>query len=312
MGDYIVLIRGAGDLGSGVAHRLYRAGFNVVMTELPEPRAVRRMTAFSNCVPGGRCTIEGVDAMRVESVDQAMGLLRKAPGVLMGISPLAGANRLKAGTAVIPVIVDAQSGVLPRLSPLVLVDARMAKRNLGTRMSDAPIVVAVGPGFTAGIDAHAVVETARGHYLGRVIYHGRAQEFTGEPGEVGGFTVERLLRAPMDGSLRTVASIADRVAAGQVLAEVVAAGEHVPIKAAIPGVLRGLLRDGAPVSKGQKIGDVDPRCDPEAVWHISDKARAVGGGVLEAIMCLLWGRPSVDPASVTKAGGCGEVGREPK
>lgn len=281
-----MLIRGAGDLATGVAHRLYRAGFQVFLTELPEPLAVRRTVAFSECVFRGRWCVEGVWAARVGSAEEALRLGGTEPGV-------------------VPVIIDPDGLSRRVLEPRVLVDARMAKRNLGTTLGDAPVVVGLGPGFTAGEDVHAVVETARGHYLGRVIYRGRAQEHTGVPGEVGGYSSERVLRAPATGVLHTLAALGDRVGAGQVVAEVVrdpaacapgpggqAAG--VPVRAAISGVLRGLLRDGAPVREGQKVGDVDPRLDPEAVWFISDKARAVGGGVLEAITCLLWGRPPVD------------------
>lgn len=290
-----VLIRGAGDLATGVAHRLYRAGFEVYMTELPEPLAVRRTVAFAECVFRGRWCVEGVWAARVDTAEEALRLVGAEPGV-------------------IPVIVDPEGRSRLVLEPAVLVDARMAKRNLGTTREDARVVVGLGPGFTAGEDVHAVVETARGHHLGRVIYRGRAQEDTGVPGNVGGFTHERVLRAPAAGTLRTLVGLGDRVEAGQVVAEVVpervagVAGDLVPdvlpatspseeavvaVRAAIAGVVRGLLRDGAPVRAGQKVGDVDPRMDSSAIWYISDKARAVAGGVLEAVSCLLWGRPPV-------------------
>jgi len=274
-----VLIRGAGDLATGVAHRLYRAGFEVYMTELPEPLAVRRTVAFAECVFRGRWCVEEVWAARVDTAEEALRLVGAEPGV-------------------IPVIVDPEGRSRLVLEPAVLVDARMAKRNLGTTREDARVVVGLGPGFTAGEDVHAVVETARGHHLGRVIYRGRAQEDTGVPGEVAGFTHERVLRAPAAGILRTLVDLGDRVQVGQPVGRVVAAGaiaeeEGVPVRAAIAGVVRGLLRDGAPVRAGQKIGDVDPRMDPSAIWYISDKARAVAGGVLEAVSSLLWGRPPV-------------------
>lgn len=300
-----MLTRGAGDLGTGVAHRLYRAGFEVYMTELPEPLAVRCTAAFSESVFRGRWCVEGVWAARVDTAEEALRLV----GVERGV---------------IPLIVDPEGRSRLVLEPAVLVDARMAKRNLGTTRQDARVVVGLGPGFTAGEDVHAVVETARGHHLGRVIYRGRAQEDTGVPGNVGGFTQERVLRAPAAGTLRTLVGLGDRVEAGQVVAEVVpervagVAGDLVPVagvgadlvpdvspatspgeeavvavRAAIAGVVRGLLRDGAPVRAGQKVGDMDPRTDPSAIWYISDKARAVAGGVLEAVSCLLWGRPPV-------------------
>ncbi len=306
--DVAVTVLGSGDLATGVAHRLYRVGFRLMLTELPEPRAVRRTAAFSESIFRGSVTVEGVTAVHAALADIAAEAAA-TNGERWGGPAIEGKRQLDGS---IPVVIDHDGTIAAALNPEVLVDARMAKRNLGTRITDAPVVIGLGPGFTAGVDVHAVVETARGHYLGQVIYHGRAQEFTGVPGEVGGYTVERLLRAPMDGTLRTMAEIGSRVATGQAVAVVAAGAERMPIKAAIPGILRGLLRDGAPVSKGQKIGDVDPRCDPEAVWHISDKARAVGGGVLEAIVCLLWGRPPVAPAGTSDAVGGGEVGREPK
>lgn len=299
--NLIVVIRGAGDIATGVAHRLYRAGFHVVLTELREPLAVRCRAAFSKAILDGKTTVEGVGAVRVASIEQAMDTLRIGS---------CGTPPDEAESAPIPVIIDPDGTTIPKLRPVILIDARMAKRNVGTTIHDARLVIGLGPGFTAGVDVHAVIETARGHYLGQAIYHGRAQEFTGVPGEVGGFTAERVLRAPSQGELRAMAELGARVEAGQTVAEVAAGAERVPIKAAIPGVLRGMLRDGAPVSKGQKVGDVDPRCDPEAVWHISDKARAVAGGVLEAIMCLLWGRPPAGPAQDT--GASEEMGRQAK
>ncbi len=284
-----VMILGAGDLATGVAHRLYRAGYPLVMTELPEPRAVRRTVAFSECAFEGELEVEGVRAVRVETVAQALRILEAAGG----------------GGGPIPVLVDtsvretAAGGKAPgggevaalrvALAPEILVDARMAKsRNLGTSMADAPLVIGLGPGFEAGVDCHAVVETARGHDLGRVIYRGRALEFTGVPGEVGGHTTERLLVSPGDGILRVLVAPGDVVGAGQLLGEI--APGSLQVRASIAGIVRGLLRDEAPVRKGQKIGDIDPRQDPTLLHTISDKARAVGGGVLEAILCLLGGR----------------------
>ncbi len=287
----LILIKGAGDIGTGVAHRLYRAGFGIIMTELPEPRAVRRTVAFSDCVFEGTTSVEEVTAVRL-SIEQALRMLAKG---LVSNGP-------------IPLVIDPDGTASSEVPATLLIDARMAKRNLGTKINDADVVIGLGPGFTAGLDVHAVVETARGHSLGQVIYRGCAREFTGVPGEIGGFTVERVLRAPTDGTLRALAGIGTSVVTGQSVAEIAAGAERVPIKAAIPGILRGLLRDGAPVSGGQKIGDVDPRCEPDTAWRISDKARSVAGGVLEAVMCLLWGRPPVDQ---TDAGGAtGEKGRD--
>lgn len=304
-----VLIRGAGDLATGVASRLYRAGFTVMMTELPEPRAVRRTVAFSECVFQGSFEVEGVKGVRVTAPEE--------------VEPLTLQQDRGGGTGPIPVLVHPEDEVIATLQPLVLVDARMAKRNLGTSRRDAPWVIGLGPGFKAPEDVHAVVETARGHYLGQVLYWGEALPHTGVPGEVGGYATERVLRAPCAGILRARAQLGDLVQAGQAVAEVIpadpqpaaelraaataepaaevrtaAAGGTVPVLAAISGVLRGLLRDGAPVVAGQKVGDVDARMDPASISTISDKARAVGGGVLEAIMCLLDGH-RLPPAQAT-------------
>ena len=285
-----VVILGAGDLATGVAHRLYRAGFDLVLTELPEPRAVRRLVSFSECVFQGRCEVEGVKAVRVASAAEAAALLRSVE---------------RDADPPVPVVVDydgrALAAIREVLAPQVLVDARMAKRNLGTTLADAPVVIGLGPGFEAEVTVHAVVETARGHDLGRVVYRGRALDFTGVPGEVGGFAAERVLRAPEEGVFRTRVGLADRVAAGQLVGEVfptggpTGGGPASPVRAAITGIVRGLLRDGAPVAKGQKLGDIDPRLDPDAARRISDKARAVGGGVLEAILCLTSGRQPRQP-----------------
>lgn len=257
----LVLIRGAGDLATGCAVRLHRCGFPVAMTELAEPTAVRRAVAFSEAVVAGRATVEGVVARRVSDV-------REVPGVL------------RAGE--VAVLVDPEGGAVARLSSAVVVDARMAKRNLGTRLADAPIVIGLGPGFVAGRDVHAVIETNRGHGLGSVILAGEAEPNTGVPGEIGGYGAERLLRAPATGTLHARRGIGDRVEAGSVVGDV----DGEPVRATIGGVLRGFLCDGSFVRAGQKIGDVDPRATREHCFTVSDKARAVAGGLLEAILYL--------------------------
>ena len=285
-----VLVRGAGDLATGVGFRLYRAGFPVLMTELAEPRAVRRTVSFSECVFTGQCLVEGVKAIRAESVAEAESSLAR-------------------GLADIAVIVDTEGRALAEAGAAVVVDARMAKRrNLGTTRQDAPLVIGVGPGFSAGGDVDAVVETARGHTLGRVIYRGQAIPPTGKPGDVGGYATERVLRAPASGAFRTLAQLGDRVEPGQVVARVdlPEAGAALPVAAQISGILRGLLRDGAPVREGQKAGDVDYRFNPDALYQISDKALAIGGGVLESVTCLLWGRP---PAEADWPRGANRQGR---
>ena len=255
----LVLIRGAGDIATGIALRLYRSGLRVVMTDLPRPTAIRRTVCFSQAIVLGETTVEGVRAVRADTASQAL-------------------ERLAEGA--VPVLPDPALTCLTSLRPDALVDAILAKKNLGTHITDAPVVVGVGPGFTAGTDCHAVVETMRGHTLGRVIYDGAALPNTNIPGLIGGYAGERVLRAPADGGFHQILNIGDEVKAGDIAGEV----DGQPMRCTIGGVLRGLLADGTPVHKGMKSGDVDPRCRPEYCATASDKALAVGGGVLEAIL----------------------------
>lgn len=255
----LVLIRGAGDIATGIALRLYRSGIRVVMTDLPRPTAIRRTVCFSQAIVLGETTVEGVRAVRADTASQAL-------------------ERLAEGA--VPVLADPALTCLTSLRPDALVDAILAKKNLGTHIADAPVVVGVGPGFTAGTDCHAVVETMRGHTLGRVIYDGAALPNTNIPGLIGSYAGERVLRAPADGVFHQILNIGDEVKAGDIAGEV----DGQPMRCTIGGVLRGLLADGTPVHKGMKSGDVDPRCRPEYCTTASDKALAVGGGVLEAIL----------------------------
>lgn len=255
----LILIRGAGDLASGIALRLFRCGISVVMTDLPHPTSIRRTVSFSEAIVKGETTVEGVTAKRAESAAEALELLNDG---------------------VIPVLADPKCACRAELKPHVVVDAILAKRNLGTKITDAPIVIGVGPGFTAGEDCHAVVETMRGHTLGRAIYEGSALPNTNIPGLIGGFAGERVLRAPADGAFRTAASIGDLVNEGDTVGYV----GDAPMKCTISGVLRGLIADGTMVHKGMKSGDVDPRGDVSYCQTASDKALAIGGGVLEAIL----------------------------
>lgn len=257
----LTLIRGAGDLATGIALRLYRSGIDVVMTDLSRPTTIRRTVAFSEAVVRGETTVEGVTARLAASADEALSLLAQG---------------------IVPVLADPDCACRADLHPDALVDAILAKRNLGTAITDAPIVIGVGPGFTAGEDCHAVVETMRGHTLGRVIYTGSALPNTNLPGLIGGFAGERVLRAPADGVFRSARRIGDLVAAGDIAGYV--ADE--PMVCTIGGVLRGLLADGVSVQRGMKSGDVDPRARVEYCHTASDKALAVGGGVLEALLHL--------------------------
>ncbi|NWF57667.1 MAG: EF2563 family selenium-dependent molybdenum hydroxylase system protein [Syntrophaceae bacterium] len=255
----VVLIKGAGEMGTGVAHRLFRSGFLVCLTEIPEPLAVRREVSFCEAIYQGRKTVEGVKAIKVE--DDAGIQQAWAEGC-------------------IPILVDPKCRVRTALNPDVIVDAILAKRNTGTRSEDAPLVIGLGPGFLAGEDVHLVVETNRGHNLGRVIEKGGAEPDTGIPGNIGGYTWERVLRAPCPGRFLGRKKIGDFVEKGESVAEV----DGLPVHSQVSGVLRGLLRDGVRAEKDMKVGDVDPRAKPEHCFTISDKARAIAGGVLEAIL----------------------------
>ena len=255
----LVLIRGAGDLASGIALRLFRSGFSVVMTDLPQPTAIRRTVSFSQALRFGQTTVEDVTAVRVQTKYGVCAALDEGK---------------------IPVLADPGAGCITWLRPDALVDAILAKRNLGTKITDAPLVIGVGPGFCAGKDCHAVIETMRGHTLGRVIRTGEPIPNTNIPGLIGGFTGERVLRAPDDGIFHQLADIGARVQAGDVVGEV----NGKPMACTIAGVIRGMLADGTPVYKGMKSGDVDPRGEISYCQAASDKAIAIGGGVLQAIL----------------------------
>lgn len=255
----LVLIKGAGDLATGTAVRLARAGFSLVMTDLERPTAVRRTVAFSQCMYDGAAVVEGLTARRASGPAEALAALERGE---------------------IPVLADPGAEIRKELPFDGVVDAILAKKNLGTAITDAPIVLALGPGFTAGADCHGVVETMRGHDLGRLILEGSAAPNTGVPGNIGGYTDERLIRAPADGVFVPLAAIGDRVEAGQPVAEVT--GEVV--RARLTGVVRGMLPAGLAVTRGMKAGDIDPRCEARHCFTVSDKARAIAGGVLEGLL----------------------------
>ncbi|OPX93133.1 MAG: hypothetical protein A4E62_00811 [Syntrophorhabdus sp. PtaU1.Bin002] len=257
--ELTVVIKGAGEMATGVAQRLYMANIrHIVMTEIPQPITVRRAVAFSEVVYKGRMTVEGVEAEHVNSIEE--------------ISQAWGRGR-------IAVIVDPEWRVVKILKPDVVVDAIMAKRNLGTGKDEAPLVIGVGPGFTAPDNVHFVVESNRGHYLGRVIPEGAAEPHTGIPGPTLGYTTERVLRSPHEGIVRHVKKLGDSVIKGETVLYV---GET-PIYAPIDGMLRGLIRE-IEVPSNEKIGDIDPRNEKDYYDTITEKARAIGGGVLEAIL----------------------------
>ncbi|MBW1730450.1 MAG: EF2563 family selenium-dependent molybdenum hydroxylase system protein [Deltaproteobacteria bacterium] len=254
-----VLIRGGGDLASGVAWRLHNCGFKVLVTEVAMPLAVRRRVSFCEAVYEGSSQVEGVTARLVQTPDQATALWKDG---------------------VIPVIVDPECASLSTIKPEVLVDAIMAKRNTGTSIGDAPLVIALGPGFQAGVDAHFVVETQRGHYLGRLITEGPAAPDSGIPGKVMGIGAERVIRAPAAGRWESAKEIGDTVKKGELVGYV--AG--VEVKASIAGAIRGLIHPGITVPQGLKIGDIDPRGVVDHCFTISEKSLAIAGGVLEGIL----------------------------
>ena len=257
----LVVIRGAGDLATGIALRLHRAGYQIVMTDLPAPTSIRRTVCFSEAIRLGEMTVEDISARKAETPEEALTL---------------------AQSGIVAVLADPAGACIPALRPGAVVDAILAKKNLGTALTDAPVVIGVGPGFTVGTDCHAAVETMRGHTLGRTLYSGSPLPNTGIPGLIGGRSGERVLRAPADGIFVQKLEIGASVRTGDIAGTV----NGVPMLCQIDGMLRGILPDGTPVARGMKSGDVDPRGKREYCDLVSDKALAIGGGVLEAILSL--------------------------
>lgn len=271
----LIVVRGAGDLATGTIHRLKKAGFRLLVLEAEHPAAIRRQVALSEAVYAGSARVEDVEAVRMdvdlaekknrkELLEQEMERIWKKDGV--------------------PVLVDPAGLSIAALRPAVVVDAILAKKNLGATKEMAPLVIALGPGFTAGEDVDVVIETKRGHNLGRVIRSGSAVPNTGIPGIIGGYGKERVMHAQAEGILRNAASIGDIVEARAVIAEIETEKGTVPVEASLSGLLRGLIRDGYPVTKGFKIADIDPRKEElQNCFTISDKARCIAGSVLEVI-----------------------------
>lgn len=265
----VILLRGGGDLATGVSLRLHRVGLKVMITELPHPLAVRRMVSLGNAVYSGQMTVEGVTSRLAKSLRRAEKVMTQGE---------------------IPVFIDPEleNPYAKHFNIVALVDARMTKRVPDTGLDAAPLVIGLGPGFVAGVNCHAAIETNRGHFLGRVLWEGAPEPNTGVPGKVGSYQHERVLRAPRDGVLRTLVEIGSQVSAGTRLAVV----KSHAIIAPFDGVVRGLLMDGLNVHRGMKIGDLDPRNDPQLAFTVSEKAWAIGGGVLEALLT----RPEVRSA----------------
>lgn len=260
--SYKVIIKGGGDLASAVAYRLHQSGFPVIITETSHPKMVRRAVSFGNSIYEKTWTVEGVTSDYVDSVEQVEEILSKGH---------------------IPVLIDPECKVLEQLNPTVLVDATLAKRNIKTSIKDAPIVIGLGPGFTAQENAHVVIETQRGHDLGKVILNGAAIPNTSIPGNIEGYTHERVFRAPNAGLLKTKVDIGDMVEKDDILCFV----DETPVRAKISGVVRGMIHSDLMVKDGQKLGDVDPRKNERYCYTISDKGRAIAGGVLETILYFL-------------------------
>ena len=262
----LIIVRGGGDIATGTIYKLHRCGFRVLVLETPSPSAIRRNVAFSEAVYQDSQRVEDLTCRLAGDIDKADKLLQQE-GIAM--------------------LVDPSGACIPHFRPLAVVDAILAKKNLGTRMDMAGITVALGPGFEAGRDVHAVIETMRGHNLGRVIRLGLAAPNTGVPGLIGGYDAQRVIHSPAKGVLRNVKNITDTVSRGEVIARIETGSGSVDVCATIDGLLRGLIRDGYFVPEGFKIADIDPRIHEYGnCFTISDKARCIAGGVLEAILSL--------------------------
>ena len=260
----LIIVRGGGDLATGTIYKLKKSGFQVLILEVPNPSAIRRNVSFCEAVYQGTQTVEDMTCYLVESVEQAEQFINEGK---------------------LCVLVDPMGESIARLKPLAVIDAILAKKNLGTNRNMAPITLALGPGFVAGEDVDAVIETKRGHNLGRVLWEGAAAPNTGIPGIIGGYGKERVIHCPAKGILRNVKKITDTVSRGEVIAVVETEDGNVPVEATLDGILRGLIRDGYPVHVGFKMADIDPRAEEyENCFTISDKARCIAGGVLEALL----------------------------
>lgn len=253
-----IVIRGGGDLATGIAHRLFNSGYNIVILEVEKPLAIRRKVSFSEAIYEGEVIVEGIKGVFARDIVSLRSIIKDGS---------------------IPICVDEKGDLIKLIKPMAVVDAIIAKKNLGTNKNMAPITIGVGPGFEAGIDVDLVVESNRGHYLGKVIHKGRAEKNTRIPGSVMGYTEERIVRATGNGIVKVFFHIGDRVEVGDIICKV----GDLDVVAKISGILRGMIKEGLFVAKGLKIGDIDPRGDKEFAFTISDKGRAIGGGVLEAI-----------------------------
>ncbi len=261
--EYKIIVRGGGDLATGVIHRLWSAGFSVLVLETSNPAAIRRQVSICEAVYEGTACVEGMTAVRIADVKDAAAVMKNGQ---------------------IPVLVDPSGYAIGQCHPDVVIDAIIAKKNLGTKKSMAPLTIGLGPGFYAGRDVDVVIETKRGHNLGRVIREGAAVPNTGKPGNIGGYTTQRVIHAAHEGVLHNLCSIGNIVKEGEPIGIIVSGEDEYPVKATLSGLLRGLIRDGYPVTKGFKIADIDPRVEElDNCFTISDKARCIAGSVLEVV-----------------------------
>ncbi|MCR4431130.1 MAG: selenium-dependent molybdenum cofactor biosynthesis protein YqeB [Tepidanaerobacteraceae bacterium] len=260
--DYKVVIKGGGELASAVAHRLHQCGFPVIITEIDQPRMERRYVSFGNSIYENIWTVEGATSKLITFDENINEVLSQD---------------------LIPVIIDPECNIAKKIHPTILIDGILAKKNTGTSIDDAPIVIGMGPGFTAGKDVHAVIETNIGHYLGMVILDGTSQSNTGIPWNISGYTHERVFRAPKDGILKNCVDIGDMVVKDDTLCFI----DDIPVKANISGVIRGIMHNNLPVKIGEKLGDIDPQGKKEYCFTISDRGRTISGGVLEAVLYFL-------------------------
>lgn len=264
--EHLVIVRGGGDIATATIYRLVRSGFPVLILETEAPSAIRRKVAFSEAVYEGKSVVEGMECILVKSLTEAYEVMKSGRPALM---------------------VDRDCKVLQEVTPFALVDGILAKKNLGTNREMAEITIALGPGFEAGKDVDLVIETMRGHDLGRIIEKGFAVKNTGIPGMIAGFDKERVIHSSAKGVLHGKKVIGDFVNEGETIAEIPTDEDTIEVKASISGILRGLIRDGYPVTVGFKIADIDPRTSEKENCHtISDKARCIAGSVLEGILYL--------------------------
>ena len=264
--ENLVVVRGGGDIATGTIYKLYKCGFKVLILETETPSAIRRNVAFSEAVYEGTQTVEDMTCYLASDYHEVKKMLEEGK---------------------LTIFVDPDGSCLKEFKPIAVVDAILAKKNLGTNKEMADIVIGLGPGFEAGKDVHAVIETMRGHNLGRIIYDGAAIENTGIPATICGYGKERVIKSPAEGILINIRTISEQVNKGDMVAVIKTEKEDIPVVASMDGILRGMIRNNYPVTKGFKIADIDPRLSEEDnCYTISDKARCIAGGVLEAIMNL--------------------------